>query len=68
MSLESIRVSGFDNIDKGKYINPTLSTISVDWYDYGMQVGNLAIEILKGKKNKKYINVDSVLIDRKSGN
>ena len=57
----------FDNIDKGNYITPSLSTISVDWYDYGIQVGNLAIEILKGKKDKKYINVDSVLIDRESG-
>ena len=66
--VKSVRVSGFDNIDKGNYITPTLSTISVDWYDYGIQVGNLAIEILKGQKDKKYINVDSVLIDRESGN
>ena len=64
---ESVKVSGFDNIDKGNYLIPTLSTIQVDWFDYGRQVGNLAIEIIEGKKDKKYINVDSVLIDRISG-
>ncbi len=65
--LNYILISGFDNIDKGKYITPSLSTIAIDWFEYGNKVGNLAMDILKGENNNKYINVETKLIDRDTG-
>ncbi len=64
---EQIRVSGFDNIDKGTYINPPLSTIAVDWYEYGIKIGNLALNLLKEEKEENKIDVEASLIDRISG-
>lgn len=64
--LNYLLISGFDNIDKGKYIKPSLSTIAIDWFEYGNQVGTLAMDILKGENNKKYINVETNLIDRET--
>lgn len=64
---EQIRISGFDNIEKGKYVTPSLSTISVDWYEYGIKIGNLALSLLEGKKAENKIHVEGTLVDRVSG-
>lgn len=59
------KVSGFDNIDKDVLINPSLSTIKVDWYEYGQKMANLALDILD--KNKSYnINIKTEVIERDS--
>lgn len=62
-----IKVSGFDNIEKDSYINPPLSTIAVDWYEYGVKIGNLALSLLEGQEEENKIYVDAKLIDRISG-
>lgn len=64
---EDLLVSGFDNIDKGNYLIPSLSTISIDWYDYGVKLGRLALDILADKKIDEEMVIKSYLVDRISG-
>lgn len=64
---DEVRVSGFDNIDKCKYVNPSLSTVAVDWENYGIEVGNLMVSILKDKVVQNTIKINTKLIDRISG-
>lgn len=61
-----VKVSGFDDIEIGKYIQPPLSTTRVDYVNYGEELAKLAINILEGKKDKTRINISTTLIDRES--
>ena len=47
---EDVKVSGFDNIEIGSYMNPTLSTVSVNWKEYGAMIARLALDILNHKE------------------
>ena len=62
-----ILVSGFDNIDKCNYHVPTLSTINVDWYHYGITLGQMMLDILEDRTVEKEIYISSELVDRESG-
>lgn len=62
-----IKITGFDNIDKCEFVIPTLSTISVDWFQYGKSVAEHAISILNNKeKDKQYILNIAHVIERNS--
>lgn len=63
-----IRVSGFDNIEKGNYVTPSLSSISVDWHGYGCKLGRLVLDILEGDPAKDdLIRIPATLVERDSG-
>ena len=62
---EDVKVAGFDNIEKGKIVSPTLSTVSVDWKFYGKQFAKLALDILKHKKVET-IEIPVQIIERES--
>ena len=62
---EDVMVAGFDNIDKGKYMTPSLSTVSVDWKNYGKLMAKLALDILKHKKVEA-IEIPVQIIERES--
>lgn len=65
---DRLRVSGFDNIEKGNYVTPTLSSISVDWYGYGCKLGRLVLDILEDNPTKdNIIRIPTSLIERESG-
>lgn len=61
-----VLISGFDNIEKGSYSTPTLTTISVDWFDYGVKIANLVLAILKKEKHEERISIPSEIIERDS--
>lgn len=63
---EQIKISGFDNIERAKLADPSLSTVSIDWRDYGRKLANLALDILNSKKPPKTLWIQSQLINRES--
>ncbi|MBO4667052.1 MAG: LacI family DNA-binding transcriptional regulator [Bacilli bacterium] len=52
---KDIKVTGFDNIDKGTLINPSLSTITVDWFLFGKEMAKYSLDVLARK------NVDNTV-------
>ena len=52
-------VTGFDNIDKGSLINPSLTTLDVDWFMFGEYVAKYAIDIMNKKTNDPLLYVNS---------
>lgn len=62
---KDIMIAGFDNIIKGEYMTPSLSTISVDWKAYGNEITQLALDILDNKKVKDVI-IPVQMIERES--
>ena len=64
---KDVKVTGFDNIDKCSLTIPTLSTISVDWNDFGKKVIEYAINVLNKKvKTKDYMINSANVIERGS--
>ncbi len=63
---KDVAVAGFDNISLGKYINPTLTTIGVDHYNWGKEVAEAIIAILKHEKPKDISHPDGEFIQRES--
>ena len=45
-----VKVTGFDNIEKGALFSPSLSTVHVDWRNYGEEMAKFALDILNGKE------------------
>ena len=62
---EDIKVAGFDGIDKGAYISPSLSTVFIDWKEYGTRIAKLALEILSNNQAKELV-MEVELIERDS--
>lgn len=62
---EQIKVTGFDNIDKSSYVTPTISTVAVDWFHYGENLANLALDILN-KKETSGFSIPIEIIQRES--
>ncbi len=52
-----IEVTGFDNIDKASVISPTLSTVSVDWFNFGKVMARYALDILQKENVEKSLNL-----------
>lgn len=62
-----VMVCGFDNIMLAHYTNPTLSTVSVDWLDYGRKIAKYAIDILSNKvKNNEPLIIETSFVERES--
>ena len=59
-------VAGFDNVDKSKLINPSLTTINIDWFKCGETIANLALSILEDKPCPKHIVIPANLVCRNS--
>ena len=64
---EQVKISGFDNISKGEFTTPSLSTITVDWFDYGLRIGDYLLDILKKKNVNSIIRLTTSLVNRHSG-
>ena len=64
---QEIRVSGFDNIERCNYTTPPLSTIAVDWYNYGVLLGKKIISVLENKHFEISEKFAAHLFDRRSG-
>lgn len=64
---KDVLVSGFDDIDKARLISPSLSTVAVNWNDFGENVAKYAIDIINKKKVEEilYVNCANV-IERES--
>lgn len=60
---KDIKVTGFDNIDKGTLIKPSLTTITVDWFLFGKIMAKYALDILSKKENNKrmFLNTASII-------
>lgn len=59
-------VAGFDNVYKSSLVNPTLTTINIDWELCGRQIANLAIDVLNGKDVNKKVVIPATLVIRDS--
>jgi LacI family transcriptional regulator len=62
---EDVKVAGFDNIAIGSYMSPSLSTVSVDWMEYGATIARLALDILNHKESGP-VEVPVQIIERES--
>lgn len=62
---KDIMVAGFDNIEKGSYIIPSISTVKVDWKDYGEKMAKLALDIL-ARRQTQDIDIPVEIIERDS--
>ncbi|MGL5379168.1 LacI family DNA-binding transcriptional regulator [Clostridium sp.] len=64
---EDISILGYDNIGICSFIEPELTTIAQPIYNMGKESCNLLIEIINSKsKDKKVINLDPYLVERKT--
>ena len=52
-----IEVTGFDNIDKASVIHPSLTTISVDWFNFGKVMAHYALDILQKENVEKSLHL-----------
>lgn len=59
---DDVAVTGFDNIDKGNLIKPSLTTITVDWFTFGKIMAKYAIDILNEKETRRKINLEKAEI------
>lgn len=60
-----VKVVGFDNISMGQYFKPTLTTVGVSWYDYGIRLAELALAILANKECEGF-EMPVTIIERES--
>ena len=63
---KDVKVTGFDNDAIGQTIKPTLSTISVNWQEYGRKIARYAIDIISGEKVDKQMIIETTFIERDS--
>ena len=59
-------VSGFDNIDRARTFEPSLTTVAIDWYAYGQHMAHLALDLLEGKPDAGSFEVGYDIIERTS--
>jgi len=65
---QDIAVTGFDNIDLSKYINPSLTTVNQPLYDIGIKSVKLILDqINKKKTDKEYILKTNLIIRESCG-
>lgn len=62
---KDVKVAGFDDIEKGEFFRPSLSTVRVDWKGYGNSIGKLALDILENK-DVETLKVPVQIIERES--
>lgn len=59
-------LAGFDNTEKSSLINPSLTTINVDWIQCGVEIAKYALDILQNKTSEKVVKLNAELILRDS--
>lgn len=59
-------ITGFDNIERSVYTNPPLTTASVDWFDYGVKIAELALKIVRNQPHEHSFTITAEIIERKS--
>ncbi|MFA7377106.1 MAG: LacI family DNA-binding transcriptional regulator [Acholeplasmataceae bacterium] len=59
-------IAGFDDIEKTLYVHPNLTTVKVDWFSYGKQIAELALEILNKKNPNQSLTIHTTIIERES--
>ena len=64
---KDIKITGFDNIYLSSSITPSLTTIAIDWSEFGKKVAQYALDILKNKTTDKLLLIsDAKIIKRES--
>lgn len=63
---DQVKVIGFDNSSSSRLSNPRLSSVSQNIYGQGFKAGELAIDILEGKKVEKNKIVELDILYRQS--
>ena len=62
-------LAGFDNNEKSKFVNPSLTTVNVDWIQCGKDIARFALSILSGDEElDKVKKIKTNLIVRESTN
>lgn len=59
-------ITGFDNIERSEYMNPSITTANINWYDYGIRIAELALNILRNKLHKNSFVISADIIKRQS--
>lgn len=60
------QISGFDNIKETDIQSPKLTTVNVDWYQYGIDIANLALKILDKTNTSHKFEVECEIIYKKT--
>ena len=63
---DEISVAGYDGIEVGNYISPTLTTMRQPVEDIAMATTKLLFDIISGKKEHQHITFDAELMIRES--
>lgn len=63
---EDCLVAGFDNIPRASLINPSLTTIHIDWELCGKRIAELAMDILNEENPNKKVIIPATLVVRDS--
>lgn len=61
-------VAGFDNVIKASLIDPSLTTIDINWDECGKKIATMALNILEDKETLKKVIIPAKLIVRESTN
>lgn len=62
---KDVKVTGFDNIDKSKLVTPKLTTVAINWFNYGEKMVNLALQVLDNTAPKS-LTIETEIIERES--
>jgi len=60
------QLSGFDNIIETDYQTPTITSVAVDWFQYGIAIGRLALRILNEEVVTENLMVDCSIVYKES--
>jgi LacI family transcriptional regulator len=62
-----IAVMGFDDLDIGKYMNPSLTAIAQPWYEMGVAAMTRFIELMENRNEKPKVDIfDAHIVERGS--
>ncbi|MDD3840801.1 MAG: LacI family DNA-binding transcriptional regulator [Clostridia bacterium] len=62
---QDISIIGYQNTDISRYIQPSLTTVDIDWYKIGRTAATVLVNLIKGENLEK-VMVDPKLIIRES--
>ena len=63
---KDVSVIGFDGIDYGEYLQPSLSTVKQPFEHMAKESVDLIMELIQGKSKNKHIVFDTEIIERES--
>jgi DNA-binding LacI/PurR family transcriptional regulator len=63
---EDISVTGFDGLALGEYMNPALTSMSLNPFEHGKKCAEVILDLLQGKKPGYSHRIDFSLVERES--